>query len=65
MKFLLDTHTFMWADSEPSRLSEKVSSLIHDSDNTIFLSLVSIWEIQIKHQIGKLHITLPPADIIE
>jgi PIN domain nuclease of toxin-antitoxin system len=55
----------MWTDSAPSRLSAEVSSLIRDSDTVIFLSLVSVWEIQIKHQIGKLAIAMPLANIVE
>jgi PIN domain nuclease of toxin-antitoxin system len=65
MRYLLDTHAFMWADSDPSRLSAKVATAISDPENTIFVSLVSIWEIQIKHQLGKLPLAIPLNEIIE
>src|SRR5262249_34386379 len=65
MRYLLDTHTFMWADSDPSRLSTKAAAAISDPENTILISLVSIWEIQIKHQLGKLPLAIPLNEIIE
>jgi PIN domain nuclease of toxin-antitoxin system len=47
MKLLLDTHTFIWWDCEPTRLSPLALSLCQDSANTLLLSVVSIWEMQI------------------
>jgi PIN domain nuclease of toxin-antitoxin system len=55
----------MWADSNPSQLSAKAVAAISDPENTIFVSLVSIWEIQIKHQLGKLPLTMALNAIIE
>ena len=54
MKLLLDTHTFIWWDSEPSKLSQRALELLTDKNNLRLLSVVSLWEIQIKHQLGKL-----------
>lgn len=48
MKLLLDTHTFIWWANEPEKLSEKVVAACQDSNNTLILSVVSAWEIQIK-----------------
>lgn len=48
MKLLLDTHVFVWIDAEPEKLSTKVHELIADTDNGIYLSIVSLWELQIK-----------------
>ena len=64
MKVLLDTHTFIWWDSNPSRLSSLVLTLCHDPATTILLSVASVWEMQIKLQLGKLILTLPLADIV-
>lgn len=61
----MDTHTFIWYDDEPTRLSSKALSLIDDKANTILLSLVSIWEIQIKLQLGKLNLRAPFKQVIE
>lgn len=64
MKLLLDTHTFIWWDSEPARLSSKALSLCQDSSNTLLFSVASAWEMQIKAQLGKLRFALPLVDII-
>lgn len=65
MKLLLDTHTFIWWSGTSSRLSVRALSLCTDPENTLFLSVVSIWEIQIKQQAGKLQLTTPLAHLIE
>jgi PIN domain nuclease of toxin-antitoxin system len=54
MKYLLDTHTFIWWHDNPDLLSEKVLRLCEDVNNELFLSLVSVWEMQIKLQLNKL-----------
>jgi PIN domain nuclease of toxin-antitoxin system len=45
-RLLLDTHTFLWWDSAPDRLSATVLALCRDPSVILFLSLVSLWEIQ-------------------
>ncbi len=65
MKYLLDTHAFMWSDSTPSLLSAEAAAVIRDPNSIIYLSMISIWEIQIKYQIGKLSLTMPLSKIIE
>lgn len=64
MRVLLDTHTFIWWDSDPSRLSPLVLTLCNDPTTTIILSVASVWEMQIKLQLGKLTLNLPLADIV-
>jgi PIN domain nuclease of toxin-antitoxin system len=65
MKLLLDTHTFIWWDSEPVRISSRALALCQDSENTLLLSVASSWEMQIKMQLGKLKLKLPLAELIE
>jgi PIN domain nuclease of toxin-antitoxin system len=65
MKLLLDTHTFIWWDSEPARLSPQALALCQDRQNVLLLSVVSIWEMQIKLHLGKLRLALPLKEIIE
>jgi PIN domain nuclease of toxin-antitoxin system len=65
VKLLLDTHTFIWWDSDPSQLSPQVLELCQDQTNILILSVVSAWEIQIKSQLGKLKLNLPLAELIE
>jgi len=64
MKLLLDTHTFLWWDNEPERLSPTVLALCRDPQNTLLLSVASAWEIQVKAQLGKLELNRSLAEII-
>lgn len=54
MKYLLDTHAFLWALSQSKDLPEKVIQAIKSPENDIYLSAVSLWEIAIKTRIKKL-----------
>jgi PIN domain nuclease of toxin-antitoxin system len=60
---LLDTHVFIWWDSNPRRLSNTARSFLLDPANTVFLSVVSVWEIVIKHALGRLRLHRP-LDVI-
>ena len=53
MKCLLDTHTAVWEFIDSPELSEKVKSTIDDSENEIFVSIVSAWEIAIKRSLDR------------
>jgi PIN domain nuclease of toxin-antitoxin system len=65
MRFLLDTHVFIWWDAESAELSPTARALCKDSANTMLLSVASVWEMQIKVQLGKMNLRLPLADIID
>ena len=54
MKLLLDTHTFLWWDSDDSKLPESFHSAIALPQNEVFVSAVTVWEIAIKRASGKL-----------
>ena len=56
MNYLLDTHILLWWLEDNSNLSKKTYSLIADPENTIFISVASLWEMRIKEGIGKLKI---------
>lgn len=64
MKLLLDTHTFIWWASEPGNLSKKSLAALENEKNDIILSVVSVWEMQIKIQLGKLKLNHPLGDLI-
>lgn len=63
MKLLLDTHTFIWWDKEPDLIPSTTLALMQQADTQLLVSLVSLWEIQIKTQIGKLVLQTPLAEI--
>lgn len=54
MQLLLDTHALIWWLSNDSTLSAKAKEAIADSDNIVFVSAASAWEIAIKKSLGKL-----------
>lgn len=56
MKYILDTHVFLWSIANTKELSKNVIKVIKNPDNEIYVSSVSLWEIAIKIRIGKLHI---------
>lgn len=64
MNLLLDTHSFIWWDSDPGQLSAPALAALRDPANSVWLSTVSVWEIIIKSQLGKLNLRLPLADIV-
>ena len=65
MKLLLDTHIFLWALSEPNRLSQKQVIEMEDPTNTVYVSSISITEIAIKASLGKLELVFDPLDAAE
>ena len=54
MKYLLDTHAFLWFVTDDNRLSSKAKSIIQNSNNEIYFSAASAWEISIKAKLGRL-----------
>ena len=56
MKYLLDTHGLLWTIFEPDKLSAEAQEIILNQNNIICVSLISLWEISIKQNIGRLDI---------
>lgn len=53
MNILLDTHIALWAITDSQRLSDSAKEQIAHPKNKIWVSAVSLWEIAIKHSLGK------------
>jgi PIN domain nuclease of toxin-antitoxin system len=64
MRVLLDTSTFLWMDASEDKLSTNAHSILEDETTTIYLSHISIWEIQIKSQLSKLQLRVPLPQLI-
>lgn len=64
MSYLLDTHTFLWYVDNDDKLGDEVKNIISNPNNSIFLSIVSVWEMAIKVSIKKLEVPLPIAGFI-
>ena len=65
MRFLLDTHTFLWFSADSPNLSEYGHRLIEDPSNERLLSVASLWEMAIKISIGKLEFAVSFTDLVE
>lgn len=64
MKILLDTHVWLWLQSDPERVRGDVLDLLRDPSNALYLSAASGWEIAIKYALGKLPLPEPPATYV-
>lgn len=59
MRYLLDTHIWLWMITEPDRIRGHAAGVIEDGSSQLLLSAASSWEIAIKYAIGRL--PLPEA----
>ncbi|MFZ4656711.1 MAG: type II toxin-antitoxin system VapC family toxin [Caldilineaceae bacterium] len=64
MRFLIDTHVFLWFINGDNRLSQSVRKAIEGEENEVLLSIASVWEIAIKTNVGKLGLAKPFAELI-
>src|SRR5262245_42613146 len=60
MKLLLDTHIFLWFISGDRRLPDDMQRSIRNPNNEVYLSVVSLWEVIVKYQLGRLPMPEPP-----
>ena len=65
MRVLIDTHVFIWWTSDVTRLSSRVNDLLLDPSTEVVLSIVSIWEMQIKLSLGKLQFKTNLQELID
>jgi PIN domain nuclease of toxin-antitoxin system len=55
---------FLWLAQQPDKLSEEAAQICRHIENTLLLSVASLWEIQIKAQLGKLDLLIPLEDML-
>jgi len=55
MKLLLDTQALLWWLSDSPQLGRVARNLVADGGNTVYVSAVSAWEMEIKRALGKLN----------
>ena len=60
MKLLLDTCAFLWWTEDSPRLPERIRSTVSDPAHEVYVSTASIWEISVKHDLGRLPLPEPP-----
>jgi PIN domain nuclease of toxin-antitoxin system len=57
---LVDTHLLLWAAGEPKKLSRKARQLLEDPDTQLWFSAASLWEVAIKHGLGRQDFRVEP-----
>ena len=65
MRLIIDTHIFLWALMEPSRIEATKLAAIETQANIVYVSSISIAEIMIKASIGKLDVQFDPVEMVE
>jgi len=65
MKYLIDTHIFIWFVENLPNLRQTARKLIENNKSEIFISIASLWEISIKTSIGKLQMNRKFEDIVD
>lgn len=63
-RYLVDTHVWLWMQSDPDRLGDQTRAIVQDVGNTLLFSAASAWEIAIKYRLGKLRLPEPPASYV-
>jgi PIN domain nuclease of toxin-antitoxin system len=59
LKLLLDTHIWLWSQSDPGRLGKRAAEALSNAGNELWLSPVSIWEVLTLAQKKRIHIADP------
>lgn len=65
MRLLVDTHVLVWIAAAPERLPAPVRERIESLDNEVLFSAASIWELAIKHQMGRVALDMVPGALAE
>ena len=64
MRFLVDTHCWLWLQASHEKFSPALLSLLGDPANDLLFSAASSWEIAIKYALGKLPLPEPPSTYV-
>jgi len=65
MKIIIDTHIFLWALSDPDRISLGRRNKLETRTNIVYVSSITIAEIMIKSSMGKLQIDFDPVEFAQ
>jgi PIN domain nuclease of toxin-antitoxin system len=64
VRILLDTHCWLWLLITPERFSSEGRASVSAPENELVLSAGSVWEIAIKHGLGRLRLPMEPAEYV-
>lgn len=63
--FLLDTHTVLWYAADSPQLSATSRAVLSSDQSALYISIVTWWEVAIKHSLGKLPLIMPLPALLE
>ncbi|MBW1750984.1 MAG: type II toxin-antitoxin system VapC family toxin [Deltaproteobacteria bacterium] len=64
MRYLLDTHVFLWMAAAPEKLSQKVKGIVSRKNNHLHLSAASGWEISLLNNLGRIELPDDPKRFV-
>jgi PIN domain nuclease of toxin-antitoxin system len=64
MRILIDTHAWLWWLADPERLSAEAVALLCNPATVVYLSAASVWEVVIKHGLGRLALPAAPGVLV-
>ena len=64
MRLLLDTHLLLWAMAASRKLPKAVKSQLLDSNNEVYYSAASLWEVAIKHDLRRKDFCIDPDSLL-
>lgn len=64
MKYLLDTHVFLWGVAAPAKVNKQAVRLLSSKGTELYLSPATSWEIAIKFALGTLALSKPPSQFV-
>lgn len=65
MKYLLDTHIWLWSLLEPDRLNENIVHVLENKDNELFISPITVWETLILAEKKRIELVPSPNEWID
>ena len=65
MDYLLDTHTLIWYLEDSKKLPKRLKDIIDSQNNSVYVSIVSLWEIIIKQNIKRLDIDITVDELFD
>jgi PIN domain nuclease of toxin-antitoxin system len=64
MRYLLDTHVWLWSLLEPDRIDAQVLTILRDDSNELFVSPITVWEIMMLAESGRIELDPTPEQWI-
>jgi len=62
MKYLLDTHIWLWSLLEPEKLQSAIVQVLEDQQNELYISPITIWETLVLAEKGRIELNPSPAE---